>query len=425
MLIKNAIMNAAITSIDNHVSTNQAKKKELSPQMDETFNHVKYLNKLLNHTSNNKLERYFPTLVERWNSTVRSLNSLATKFKYDYTFPDNIHIASFPIIRDHKYLSGLIQHRCDCLFKSFQDKQIKRFIQKRCDDYYDNKKHMIDSFLECNKCTIVIDRVLQTKDNCQTLVTDPNEIKKLTNEHFQTCAGGIHHDEEIPDYWKPQYALRSDIDANIYSYLMTDITNQEWANATRQLPLNKATGPSGISNEMIKHLGPKMSQAIIFFLNACIRLNDIPSAWREANVYPIPKPKEWECNLNNTRPITLLEVLRKLMVRILNTRLATLFIRYKVLKGNQFAGLPGSSTFEPIRIINEIIEDAKEKHNDLWILFQDMSKAYDRVNIFMLKKAMARLRSPPSFIDLICNLFTQRKNRVFTSVGTTSLMMYL
>jgi hypothetical protein len=49
-----------------------------------------------------------------------------------------------------------------------------------------------------------------------------------------------------------------------------------------------------------------------------------------------------------------------------------------------------------------------------------MLKAYDRVNIFMLKKAMARLHLPSSFIDLICNLFTQCKNRVFTSVGTTS-----
>jgi hypothetical protein len=266
---------------------------------------------------------------------------------------------------------------------------------------------MIDSFLERSKRTIVIDRVLQTRDNCQTLITDPNKIKKLTNEHFQLCAGGIHHDEEIPDYWKPQYTPRSNINGNIYFYLMTGITNQEWVDATQQLPLNKATGPSGISNEMIKHLGPNMTRAIIIFLNACIRLNDIPSAWREANVYPIPKPKEWECNLNNTRLITLLEVLRKLMVRILNTCLTTIFIQHKVLKGNQFAGLPGSSTFEPIRIINEIIEDAKEKHNDLWILFQDMSKTYDRVNIFMLKKAMARLRLPFSFIDLICNLFTQ------------------
>jgi Reverse transcriptase (RNA-dependent DNA polymerase). len=49
-----------------------------------------------------------------------------------------------------------------------------------------------------------------------------------------------------------------------------------------------------------------------------------------------------------------------------------------------------------------------------------MSKAYDRVNIFMLRKAMDRLKISPEFSTLICNLFTQRKNRVFTAVGTTS-----
>jgi hypothetical protein len=86
---------------------------------------------------------------------------------------------------------------------------------------------MIDSFLKCSKRTIVIDHVLQTRDNCQTLVTNPDEIKKLTNEHFQICAGGVHHDIEVLDYWKPQYSLRSDINGNIYSYLMTGITNQE------------------------------------------------------------------------------------------------------------------------------------------------------------------------------------------------------
>jgi hypothetical protein len=86
---------------------------------------------------------------------------------------------------------------------------------------------MIDSFLECNKRIIVIDHVLQTRDNCQILVTDPNEIKKLTNELFQICAGDIYHDVDISDYWKPQYTSCSNINDNIYSYLMTDITNQE------------------------------------------------------------------------------------------------------------------------------------------------------------------------------------------------------
>jgi hypothetical protein len=56
IIIKNAIINTAIITIDNHVFTNQAKKKESSSQMDEMLTHIKYLNKLANHTSNNKLE---------------------------------------------------------------------------------------------------------------------------------------------------------------------------------------------------------------------------------------------------------------------------------------------------------------------------------------------------------------------------------
>src|SRR5436853_5577935 len=107
------------------------------------------------------------------------------------------------------------------------------------------------------------------------------------------------------------------------------------------------------------------------------------------------------------------------MVKILNHRLSNLFAQKHILKGYQFAGIPGSSTMEPIRILNELIEDAKEKKSELWIVFQDMSKCYDRVNIYMLEKAMLRLKLPQNFIEIIKNLFTNRKNRIFTSHGLT------
>ena len=73
------------------------------------------------------------------------------------------------------------------------------------------------------------------------------------------------------------------------------------------------------------------------------------------------------------------------MIRLLNNRLADTFVKNSILKGNQFAGLPGGSTFEPLRILQSIMEDAKEQKQEIWVLFQDLSKAYDRVNIFMLK----------------------------------------
>src|SRR3954469_24548947 len=94
-------------------------------------------------------------------------------------------------------------------------------------------------------------------------------------------------------------------------------------------------------------------------------------------------------------------------------------LKNNILLCNQFARLPQTSTFEPIRIINEILQDAKEKNNEIWILFQDLSKAYDRVNIFMLKKALQRLKIPHSFITFITNIFTNRTNSIFTEVGIT------
>ena len=50
---------------------------------------------------------------------------------------------------------------------------------------------------------------------------------------------------------------------------------------------------------------------------------------------------------------------------------------------------------------------------------QDLSKAYDRVNIHVLRKAFDRLKIPCDFTDLILSLFTKRRNRVFTAVGIT------
>src|SRR5581483_4029533 len=123
----------------------------------------------------------------------------------------------------------------------------------------------------------------------------------------------------------------------------------------------------------------------------CFILGDIPQEWREATVYPIPKPMEWEYDLNKTRPITLLECVRKAVVKIISKRLSNLLSKHKVLKGTNHARIPGSNTTFPLRIIRSIIEDAKNRNKELWVLFQDLSKAYNHVNTKMLDRAMSRI----------------------------------
>ena len=90
--------------------------------------------------------------------------------------------------------------------------------------------------------------------------------------------------------------------------------------------------------------------------------------------------------------------------------------KYNVLKGSNFAALPLDSTFEPIRIINEVIQDAIEKDRELWILAQDLGKAYDRVNLFMLDKALQRIKTPQKFRKLISYSLKKKEKNIFIQI---------
>ena len=48
---------------------------------------------------------------------------------------------------------------------------------------------------------------------------------------------------------------------------------------------------------------------------------------------------------------------------------------------------------------------------------QNLLKAYDRVDLSILKLALRHLKIPELCIQVLINLFTQRKNAIFTADG--------
>ena len=137
-------------------------------------------------------------------------------------------------------------------------------------------------------------------------------------------------------------------------------------------------------------------------------------------VFPIPKPHEWKCQLKNTCPITLLEVIRKSLVKLFYNRLASILASNDVLKGGNFAGLPGGSCRDPIITLESIIHDTHVNKSPLWILSQDISKAFDSVDLNMLRFALERIKLPATVVKFILSLFMKRSNRVYTAHGIIS-----
>jgi hypothetical protein len=362
-------MSAAKLKINNQYTISQ--HKEINPnKLDETYNHIKYINKFIIRHSKKNWPRNKQYLKTKWLNTRQHIYDFCNQKNVPVNLPQAIHDDNILTIIQH--LTS-IKQALTIMAKNMESKltkiQIKEFSLKRCNDYKTNKKRMINSIIERTKQTIVIDRLLVNIDQNEELITDPNDIMEYTNDHFQNCAGGFHHEPTISPLWQEIYSPSCEIDENIYNDLMIDIEDNEWEEAIKQLPKKKAPGPSGISNKMIAHLGPNMKHILKQFIQHCFKINDIPQDWHLAYIYPIPKPKPWECRLTNTRPITLLETPRKLAVRILNNRLSNIFIRNNIVLKNQYAGLLNGSTFEPLRIINEILQDATAKNNELWILF--------------------------------------------------------
>ena len=61
----------------------------------------------------------------------------------------------------------------------------------------------------------------------------------------------------------------------------------------------------------------------------------------------------------------LFETFHKTTIRILNIRLSKICSEKAILKGYNFAGLPGDCTNTPIQALTYIIEEAKEKKKEL------------------------------------------------------------
>ncbi len=101
-------------------------------------------------------------------------------------------------------------------------------------------------------------------------------------------------------------------------------------------------------------------------------------------------------------------------------RLSNIFIQHHILKEGNYAGLLGGSIFDPIHTINLIKEDVIRNNKEVWFLFQDLSKAYDRVNIQLLHKCMLCLKIPTSFINLILNFFMKCTNAIITFYSITT-----
>ena len=297
---------------------------------------------------------------------------------------------------------------------------IKASIENRQTLFITNKTQLLNKVLDRYKPQIITNTIIDPGETNKTLLTDPVSIKENMKQIYENWATNAPtHDIENFSEWKKEYSPKTSIRTDIYASILQPFSTDEISQIIVHMTNDKAPGSSKIPYELWKHLDNNHLQELTDIFNGIIETGIIPRDWKHNIIIPITKPKPWEKDLRMTRPIALLETARKIFTKGIYNRIAPILTKQEVLSDSNWAGLPGGSTAGPIHIINNCMEDAREKQKPLWILTQDIAKAFDSVNDQLLIKAMQRIKFPRKLQKIISELYLHTTAQAISHYGLT------
>ncbi|KAL5157229.1 Secretory carrier-associated membrane protein 3 [Glycine soja] len=185
---------------------------------------------------------------------------------------------------------------------------------------------------------------------------------------------------------------------------------QEVKEALKRMSNGKAVGPDNIPIEVWKTFGDRGLEWLTKLFNEIMRSKRMPEKWRRSTLVPIYKNKGDIQNCANYRGIKLMSHTMKLWERVIERRLR----KETQVTENQFGFMPGRSTMEAIYLLRRVMEQYRMDQQDLYLIFIDLEKAYDRVPREILWKALEKKGVRVAYIRAIQDMY----DRVSTSVRT-------
>ena len=141
---------------------------------------------------------------------------------------------------------------------------------------------------------------------------------------------------------------------------------------------SKAIGPDGISSQMLKFLPYNAIEIFTALINYSLSNGTFPSSWKQALIVPIAKVKNIK-SLKDTRPISILPEMSKIMERIVFNQLSAYLEKNKLLIENQSGFRKGHSTqIALLKVCDDIRLAINNRMITILVLF-DFSKAFDLV----------------------------------------------
>ena len=174
----------------------------------------------------------------------------------------------------------------------------------------------------------------------------------------------------------------------------------EWVAAVRHTPARKAPGNSGITSDMVRLMPKPWHERAARLVSAVAASSLSPEQWRVDLTTYIHKGGA-DRSLANYRPIMLLDVLYKIMMRVHVSRMNRDWRRLGVLTENNAGFQKARTTACSVLPIRMAASHCMRERKGMAVLFDDLAWAFDTPPRGMVELALARLGVPPYLTKLL------------------------
>jgi hypothetical protein len=229
---------------------------------------------------------------------------------------------------------------------------------------------------------------------------DTSEMKSERRKISGTCEMDF-ADFVRECYDKPEVREKAKIE-KWWDHMKDEISLSEIEEAIKNTTSNTAQGRSHVHVNMIKAIRKYDGLANLF--NTFLTEGRIPDSMNTALLRLLPKTEEGLSDLDKTRPIALMETIGKLYERILIRRVMKAIEANDILDLGQYGALAEAGTMPPLRILTEVLQDAKFSESELHVMALDLKKAFDTCEYWSQALSWRALGMPKDVVNMLVNL---------------------
>lgn len=254
------------------------------------------------------------------------------------------------------------------------------------------------------------------------LEKDNGDFIRGNKEILQFCA----------DHYKYLYSSKRNTPGNFQTFALGEnaprlseedklscegpITKQECKNAISSMARNKTAGISGFTAEFFSFFWEDIGDVIVNYFNNARDEGQLFVSHRRGIITLIPK-KGNQMQLRNKRPICLLDVLYKLIAKVIAIRLSKVID--KIINKNQTGFVKGRYIGETLRVISDVLDYCKMDNLQGILLAIDYKNAFDSLEHDFMFFALETFNFGHNFISWVRLLYGGAlltiKNNGFTS----------